>query len=52
MDAKEDAAEDEASVTRLRTKEDSSGGGFCDEEEEKGGGGGLLGHRHRNKKET
>ena len=34
MDAKEDAAEDEASVTRLRTKEDSSGGGFCDDEEE------------------
>ena len=33
MDAK-DAAEDEASVTRLRTKDDSSGGGFCDEEEE------------------
>ena len=34
MDAKEDAAEDEASVTRLRTKDDSSGGGFCDDEEE------------------
>ena len=52
MDAKESAADDEASVTHLRMKDDSSGGGFCDEEEEKGGGGGLLGHRHRNKKET
>ena len=34
MDAKEDAAEDEASVTRLRTKDDSSGGAFCGDEEE------------------
>ena len=34
MDAK-DAADDEASVTHLRMKDDSSGGGFCDEEEEK-----------------